>query len=276
MQKQREVPIQIIVRKRAHGHAAHGGAWKVAFADFMTGMFALFLVLWLVNQSSDVKSAIAGYFKDPLGRASEHGSAIIPGTGTQAATNKVMDQSDVIDMRRASLEHLAKDIRQRLDATPEFASVRKNIDIVVTNDGLRIELLEDSSGVFFETGRPLPSDHGNEILSLLGSELGSLPFPVRIEGHTDAYPYRATTGYTNWELSADRANAARHILVESGLHMAQISSVTGYADRQPRIPDNPYDASNRRITITMLLQSQARSDSIGAGRRGPINVMGSQ
>jgi chemotaxis protein MotB len=275
MQKQREVPIQIIVRKRAHGHAAHGGAWKVAFADFMTGMFALFLVLWLVNQSSDVKSAIAGYFQDPLGRASEHGSAIIPGQGTQAATNRPMEQSDVVDIKRKPRERLAEQIRERIDETPEFSSVRQNIEILVTEDGLRIELLEDSSGVFFETGRPSPSSRGSLLLSLLGTELGSLPFPVRIEGHTDAHPYRNETGYTNWELSADRANTARRILVESGLKMSQISSVTGLAERQPRIADDPFAANNRRITITMLLKAQTPSGRSAGGRFGGRDLVDS-
>lgn len=253
MPRQREIPVQIVYRRKRRGHGAHGGAWKVAFADFMTGMFALFLVLWLVNQSSDVKSAIAGYFADPLGRASEHGASIIPGSGTKAASHKILTQEEVMELRRTRLEQVAGSIRKRLEERPDLSKVRPNIDIQVTDDGLRIELLEDSSGVFFDTGRPSPSARGNEILSLLGSELGSLPFPVRIEGHTDAFPYRGSTGYTNWELSADRANTARRIMVANGLRMSQISSISGLADGMPRVPSNPFDASNRRITITMLL-----------------------
>jgi chemotaxis protein MotB len=237
----------------------------------MTGMFALFLVLWLVNQSSDVKSAIAGYFNDPLGRASEYGSAIIPGQGSRASTSKPMDQSDVIDLRRTSMDNLAKDIRKKMAASPELVDVAKNVEITVTEEGLRIELLEDSTGVFFDTGRPSPSQQGDKVLSILGVELGLLPFPVCIEGHTDAYPYRESTSYTNWELSADRANAARRIMVESGLRMSQISSVTGLADRQPRLGDNPFDASNRRITITVLTRPQATADGI-RGRQGGAGV----
>jgi chemotaxis protein MotB len=253
MRKQREEQIRIIVRKKHHGGGHHGGAWKVAFADFMTAMFALFLVLWLVNQSSDVKSAIAGYFQDPLGRADEHGSSIMQGHGAQAATVRLLTQDDVVDLRRNRLGHLAEQIQAQIQATPDYQSVRGNIEITLLDEGLRIELMEDSTAVFFKTGRSRPTEQGQAILSLLGAELGMLPFPVRIEGHTDAYPYPGSSRYTNWELSADRANAARRILTENGLKSAQITEVIGYAARQPLDPADPYSPRNRRITITMLL-----------------------
>jgi chemotaxis protein MotB len=269
LQKQREVPVQIVIRKRRRHGEAHGGAWKVAFADFMTGMFALFLVLWLVNQSSDVKSSIAGYFQDPLGRADEYGSSILPGEGTQSASPRILKQTDVLNLRRAMLEQAAADIKERLEETPDLSSVQNNIEISITEDGLRIELIEDSTGVFFETGRPAPSARGREMLALLGSELGDLDFPVRIEGHTDAVPYRDSTSYGNWELSADRANTARRILVQSGLRASQLASVSGLADREPRVQSNPFDASNRRITITMLLRASGGRANAEADRGAP-------
>ena len=120
----------------------------------MTAMFAMFLVLWLVNQSSDVKSAIAGYFQDPLGRADEFGSSIMPGEGQYASTPRVLSERDVLSLRRDRLQRLADDIEEKLTETPQFEEVRKNVDITLTDDGLRIELIEDSSGVFFETGKP--------------------------------------------------------------------------------------------------------------------------
>jgi chemotaxis protein MotB len=270
LQKQREVPVQIVIRKRRHHGEAHGGAWKVAFADFMTGMFALFLVLWLVNQSSDVKSSIAGYFQDPLGRADEYGSSILPGEGTQSASPRILKQTDVLNLRRAMLQQAADDIKERLEETPDLSSVQNNIEISITEDGLRIELIEDSTGVFFETGRPAPSVRGREMIALLGSELGDLDLPVRIEGHTDAVPYRDSTSYGNWELSADRANTARRILVQSGLRASQLASVSGLADREPRVQSNPFDASNRRITITMLLRaSGGRAEAVDRSAPAP-------
>jgi chemotaxis protein MotB len=251
MNKEREVPIRIITRrKRGHGH--HGGAWKVAFADFMTSMFALFLVLWLVNQSSDVKSAIAGYFQDPLGRASEFGSSILPGEGAQASTVRPLDPLQVLEMRRDRLQRVAQRLEQKLAEIPELAAVRKHIEIELTEDGLRIQLLEDSSGVFFETGRASPSPRGRSILALLGGELGQLTNLVRIEGYTDARPYPGDA-YTNWELSADRANTARRILTQNGLPAAQVQEIRGFADRKLRDPSDPFAPRNRRVTITVLL-----------------------
>jgi chemotaxis protein MotB len=272
LNKEREVPIRFIIKKkRGHG-GHHGGAWKVAFADFMTSMFALFLVLWLVNQSSDVKSAIAGYFQDPLGRASEYGSSILPGEGAQASSVRPLDPPSVVELRRDRLQRVAEHLKSELDKVPALAAVKDKIEILLTDDGLKIQLIEDANGVFFETGSANLSGRGQEILALLGKELGTLPNRVRIEGHTDARPYSTGSTYTNWELSADRANAARRILTSHGLGADQISQIRGLADRELRDPANPLAPSNRRITITMLLGPTMPSDSTATGptveRRG--------
>jgi chemotaxis protein MotB len=250
--KAREQPI-IIVKKRSHGHAHHGGAWKVAFADFMTAMFAMFLVLWLVNQSSDVKAAIAGYFQDPLGRADEYGSSILPGEGAQTQSPQVMSPKQVIDLRRDRLQRLAETIRQEIREVPALSEIADHIEIEITEEGLRIQLLEDSTGVFFQTGSAVPKQVGAEVLRMLGKELGSMPNAVVIEGHTDARPYSRPDGYSNWELSVDRANAARRIMLGGGLSEAQVQQVRGWADRRLRDPSNPLADSNRRVTVTMLL-----------------------
>ncbi len=254
MNKNRETPVRIVVRKKVHG-GVHGGAWKVAFADFMTAMFALFLVLWIVNQSTDIRSAVAGYFQDPLGRADEFGSSIMPGEGAQTSTVRPLTPPDVIEMRRDRLRHLATHLRERLEQVPDLARIRDKIEIELTDDGLRIQLLEDSTGVFFPTGSSQPLPRGVEILRLLGSELGTLSNTVRIEGYTDARPYPGGSTYTNWELSADRANAARRIMSESGLEPHQVGQIRGLADRDLRDPADPFAACNRRITITMLLEA---------------------
>jgi chemotaxis protein MotB len=252
--KDREVPIQIIVRKKGGGHGAHhGGAWKVAFADFMTAMFALFLVLWLVNQSTDVKSAIAGYFADPLGRANEFGSSIVPGSGAVSESPRLRDLADVVNLRKGLLVETQRELEQRIEEVPELASVRDNIEMTLTDDGLRIQLLEDSTGVFFETGSAMPSTRGQEMLAILGTELGRRSNHVNIEGHTDARPYSGVTGYTNWELSTDRANTARRIICDSGLDDGQMNQIRGLADRDLYDAKHPLSARNRRVTITMLL-----------------------
>ncbi len=250
--KEREVPVRIIYRKKKGGHAHHGGSWKVAFADFMTAMFAMFLTLWLVNQSSDVKSAIAGYFQDPLGRANEFGSSIVPGEGSQSQVSRPLDQRDVVDMRLNRLESMAQRIENAIEEIPAFEGIEKNVEIRMTKEGLEIQLFEDSLGVFFNSGSPDPSIRGRQILALLGKELSALPNPVRLQGYTDALPYSGRAGYDNWNLSADRANAARRILTRNGVDDAQIVEIRGHADRELRDPAHPFAAANRRVTITVL------------------------
>jgi chemotaxis protein MotB len=252
--KNRETPVIIIVKKKMHGGGHHGGAWKVAFADFMTAMFALFLVMWIVNQSTDIRSAVAGYFQDPLGRADEFGSSIMPGEGAQTATVRPLTPTEVVEMRRNRLGALARHLEAQLDEVPELDAVRDKVEVQLTTDGLRIQLLEDSTGVFFDTGSSTPNPRGVQILALLGRELGSLPNAVRIEGYTDARPYSGNSAYTNWELSADRANGARRVLARNGMGADQVVQIRGLADHELRDPVHPYSASNRRITITMLME----------------------
>jgi chemotaxis protein MotB len=265
MNKAREQPI-IIVKKMARGHGHHGGAWKVAFADFMTAMFAMFLVLWLVNQSSDVKSAIAGYFQDPMGRAGEFGSSIMPGEGAQTQSPRIMSPAEVVDLRRDRLRQTAEQIKQQIREVPALSELAEHVEIELTEDGLRIQLLEDSTGVFFQSGSAVPKPAGVALLSFLGKTLGGLPNAVAIEGHTDAKPYSRPDGYSNWELSVDRANAARRIMESGGLNDAQVQQVRGWADRRLRDPEHPLADQNRRVTVTMLLPPRPSApDSLAAG-----------
>jgi chemotaxis protein MotB len=269
MKKNREAPI-IIVRKRAAHDEHHGGAWKVAFADFMTAMFSLFLVLWLITQSSDIKSAIAGYFQDPLGRAEEYGSSIMPGNGAQTqSVRRVMDPNDVYDMSRDRLQSISDRLRDRFSDNKDLEN---HVEMTLTDEGLRIELLEGEEGYFFEKGVSTPTEAGRKVLALLSHELATLTLPIRVEGHTDANRYPDSAPYSNWELSADRANAARRILVQSGLPAEQIAQVQAYADRKPRPGTDPYSPRNRRVSIVMLVGTdkgkQAAADSTGAQASG--------
>jgi chemotaxis protein MotB len=276
MNKGREVPVRIIYRKRGHGGGHHGGAWKVAFADFMTAMFALFLVLWLVNQSSDVKSAIAGYFQDPLGRANEYGSSILPGEGAQSSAVRALKPVDVVELRRDRLMAVAERLKVQLDKVPDLQAVKDQIEITVTDEGLMIQLLEDATGVFFESGRAAPSARGREVLALLGSELRSLPNHLLIEGYTDARPYPGGSAYTNWELSADRANMARRILTETGIAVDRIREIRGHAERNLRDPSDPYSPRNRRVTITVTfdpsMDVETPGDAEGEAERAPAGA----
>jgi chemotaxis protein MotB len=263
--KDREVPVRIIYRKKGgHGAGHHGGAWKVAFADFMTAMFAMFLVLWLINQSSDVKSAIAGYFQDPLGRSDEFGSSIMPGDGAQAATVRPLQPTDVVDMRRNKMQLMADRMKKDVESIPELQGVLDKIEIRVTDEGLEIQLLEDSLGVFFGTGNALPSLRGREILALLGRELSGLPNPVMIAGYTDSRPYHRSDGYSNWELSADRANTTRRIMAINGVADDRIVQIRGFADRELKDPEHPTSPSNRRVAVTMMFMPEPVAESAPA------------
>jgi chemotaxis protein MotB len=226
----------IVVKKKAGHGGHHGGAWKVAYADFVTAMMALFIVLWLVNSSKKVQEAVGGYFRDPSGTSKSIGTDK-RGSGESVAITKD-------DMPRLK-EQLAQRIRQMSN----FDQLKNQIEMTVTSDGLRIELLETESGTFFDLGGSEPNDNGKELLLLLAQQLGKLPNQLSIEGHTDATPYSGKKEYSNWELSTDRANAARRLMQSNGLRDNQVSQVRGYADQMLRKPDDPSDPSNRRISV---------------------------
>jgi chemotaxis protein MotB len=228
-------PIIIIKKKGGHG-GHHGGAWKVAYADFVTAMMALFIVLWLLNTSKPVKEAVAGYFKDPSGTANKMGSTKVGAAEALAITKDDMPK-------------LKEELEKAISKVPNFDKIKDQIEMTITPEGLRIELLETETGTFFEVGNSSPSDNGKELLLLLAQELGKLPNHLSIEGHTDSKPYTGRREYGNWELSTDRANAARRLMQHDGLRSDQVSQVRGYADQMLRTPATPLDASNRRISV---------------------------
>ncbi len=230
-------PIVILKKKAGHG-GHHGGAWKVAYADFVTAMMALFIVLWLTSQSEQVKKAVAGYFNDPKGTGSLLGTTL-SGTGPSAMS----------DENRKRLEQLKEKLEKEIQSKKELQQLAKQIEIKITAEGLRVELLEGKNGTFYQSGSAQLSSSGQELLALLAAELKTLPNNLLIEGHTDATPYSHGANYSNWELSADRANSARRLLQQDGVRQNQVTQVRGYADQLLRVPSNPYDPSNRRVTI---------------------------
>jgi chemotaxis protein MotB len=228
----------IIVIKKMSGHGgSHGGAWKVAYADFVTAMMSLFIVLWLMGSSSKVKQAVAGYFNDPKGTGSKLGTTM-SGTG-ETITAAQNDQ----------MQKLKDKLEAEIKAKKELEKLSKQIEITITAEGLRIELIEDKNGVFYQSGSPKLSGTGQELLTLLATELKTLPNSLLIEGHTDATQYSTDANYSNWELSADRANSARRLLQQDGVRSDQVTQVRGYADQFLRVKNDPYDPSNRRISI---------------------------
>jgi chemotaxis protein MotB len=252
MSDQNVQPIIVIKKKGGHG-GHHGGAWKVAYADFVTAMMALFIVLWLMSSNADVKEAVGAYFNDPTGSGKERGSSLV-GTGESLSVNK------------DNMENLKEKLEQALKQSPDFEKLKNNVQMSVTGDGLRVEMLESETGMFFQSGSPAPSDTGKELIVKLAQELGQLPNDLLIEGHTDAKPFGAKTDYTNWELSADRANAARRLMESSGLRPGQVVQVRGFADQALRLPNDPNAAQNRRISVIVKYKNPPPSAASEPGK----------
>jgi len=251
------VPNGPIIIKKVSGHGGHhGGAWKVAYADFVTAMMALFIVLWLLNSSKQVQEAVGGYFKDPSGNSKMVGSAM-QGSGHN------------LDLRKEDMKHIKEALEKQVKSLPDFEKMKKHIEMTITAEGLRIELTEGEKGTFFELGSAVPSPSGTELLVALAEEVGKLSNQVSVEGHTDSIPYSGgLSGYSNWELSVDRANAARRIMQTSGLRPEQVSQVRGFADQRPRSKEKPDDASNRRISLIVQYQGNASEDAAEEGGKG--------
>ncbi|MGH9572191.1 MAG: flagellar motor protein MotB [Candidatus Acidiferrales bacterium] len=269
-------PIIIIKKKGAHG-GHHGGAWKVAYADFVTAMMALFIVLWLLNQSKRIQDAVGGYFRDPQGAAEKAGKDIIGSTAASIVPAQ-------------NMERLKAQLEKAIAGVPNFDKLKNHIEMTITPEGLRIELIEGPSGTFYDSGSPNLNTDGQDLLKALAVELGKLPNRISVEGHTDAKPYAEEGNYGNWELSADRANAARRLIQANGVGPEQVTQVRGYAAMQLRNPKDPLDPSNRRISLivhyldagdTTTIPAEVRpntnvsvsvSDSLPAKLGGPVSV----
>ncbi len=226
----------IIIKKKGRHDGHHGGAWKVAYADFVTAMMALFIVLWLLSSDEKVKQAVGGYFQDPSGNGKLLGS-------TQAGIG------ESLPIRERDMNKIKEKIEAALHQMDSFEKLKKFVTVTVTAEGLRIELMEDEAGLFFHSGNAEPSGPGQELLVKLAQELGKLQNRIYLEGHTDSKPFSSDKGYSNWELSADRANSARRLMQQNGIRLNQVAQVRGFADQYLRRPDNPAHPGNRRVSI---------------------------
>jgi len=271
--------VIIIRRKKVISHGHHGGAWKVAFADFVTALMALFIVLWVIGQSKEVREYVSEYFRDPGAFNSKTKATIITANvqslGEDATGLKRTKHNDStgqearkFEAERRALSEVERKLREMLDDTPEFSTLRTMVEIELTAEGLRIQLIDEQHASIFDLGSARLQREAMHLLTKIGQELAALPNQVIIEGHTDSRPYSAGNGYSNWELSADRANAARRVLESAGVRRDQIRQVRGFADRMLRNTDNPFDIHNRRVSIIVLFD---RGDS-GEQRYLPENL----
>lgn len=284
--KSGEQPI-IIKKIKKGGHGHHGGAWKVAYADFVTAMMAFFIVMWILAASTDVKEQITAYFDDPGAFSFVTGKMAVPvdlglkpetsikkgdetGTGdveSDVEFSGTLDESALEDFMKEVKELAKQDSISNFEKLKQVAnSLEENITKIIqenqenkellnsikftfTEEGLQINLLESKENLFFKKGSSELNEFSKKLLNKLAVELGKLPNDIEIEGHTDSKSYKNIYGYTNWELSSDRANAARRELEVRGLWEGQVKKVSGYADKKLLIPNNPFDDQNRRVTL---------------------------
>ena len=245
----------IIVKKVKKGHGGHhGGSWKVAYADFVTAMMAFFMVVWILGMDQQLRQAIEGYFSNPVGYKKGYSGGATPiSSGASPATvrtNAVFLASR--EYQRKKFDEVASELRAKVDSIAQIGNLRAKVQIIVTDAGLRIELIESGSGdALFPLGSSQLTDEGRNTLIIIAEELARLENPISIEGHTDAAPFPPGARFTNWELSNARANAARRVLETTAIAVGRIAEVTGYADRQLRNPANPRDPSNRRISLLL-------------------------
>ena len=280
----------IIKRVKKGGHAAHGGAWKIAYADFVTAMMAFFLLMWLLGSTAKGElQGISDYFSSPLkvamagGDGSGNSSSVIPGGGNDLSkvhgqvrrsdTDSEKARRQSIDTARAERAkqdaERIKTLQAKIDAliteNPRLNEYKSQIRIDVTPDGLQIQVVDDQNRPMFDSGSAMVKPYMRDILREIGAALNGVENRVSLAGHTDAVPYsNSDRGYSNWELSSDRANATRRELVAAGMPDAKLGRVVGLAASDLLEPDNPRSAANRRITITVLTR-EAEERLMGKG-----------
>ncbi len=268
----------IIKRVKKGGHAVHGGAWKIAYADFVTAMMAFFLLMWLLGSTSEGdKKGIADFFQSPMkvslmggGSGSGDASHIIKGGGTdltrqngqvkrgdieapRATVNLLALKEEQRKAEAARLEELKKKVSDVLASNPKLAGMRSQIRLDLTKDGLRIQIVDEQNRPMFDSGSAIVKSYMRDLLQEIGMVLAEVPNRLTLEGHTDAQAFGGSgRGYSNWELSSDRANASRRELVAGGLPGQRVLRVQGLASSNLFEPGNPNSPINRRISIIVM------------------------
>jgi len=284
----------IVRRKKKRGGGSHGGAWKIAYADFVTAMMAFFLLMWLLGSTTKGDlSGISEYFRTPLKIAMQGGvgtgdsSSIVKGGGTDLtrsngqirkgelpATKTVLSikaaQAEYQHVERLKLEELKHRMEAAIERNPTLRQYRKQLLLDITTEGLRVQIVDEQNRPMFAIGRAELQPYAREILVEIGRALENVQNKVSLAGHTDATPYASgERGYSNWELSADRANASRRALVAGGMNEKRIVRVVGMASAVPLARDDPHDAMNRRISLIVMNREAQRAIE---KESGPVDI----
>lgn len=274
---QPEVKVKFVKKKGGHA-AAHGGAWKVAYADLVTAMMAFFLLMWILNSADkNTKAGIAGMFQDANFFSTERGKEILanhgkgilpggrgmsPGPDKDGEADASPESSPAEEEERKAMEDTAEAIEKAFKQDELLQAFQDQISMDFTDEGLRIQIQDKAAQVLFDSGSAVLKSYTLSILKEIAKELGKLPNRIVIGGHTDAAQY-ANKAYTNWELSSERANAARRVMESAagGLHPGQVRRVTGYADTIPLEGHGPKDPQNRRISIVVVSAASEAAES---------------
>ena len=269
------------VKKVAGGH--HGGAWKIAFADFATAMMAFFMVMWLMSSATpEQKKLISGYFQDPVGFSESASPYVIdlggtptpapdktlndvpqdegtPAEDARADVDKLQAESIAEEVERERLELLLQELQNKVEENPQLQNFKDQILFEITQDGLRIQIMDAANRPMFASGSARLQPYFEDILLAMTDTIAAVPNKISVSGHTDAQLFAGRGGYGNWELSADRANAARRVLVAGGYDDAQVARVVGYASSALFDRENPLNPVNRRIDIVVLTKKAQRA-----------------
>jgi chemotaxis protein MotB len=293
--KQDELRPIIVKKVKKGGGGHHGGAWKVAYADFVTAMMAFFLLLWLLNVTTkEQKAGIANFF-DPTpkiattvsGANGMLGGLTVSKDGAMATdlqqlapreeespsmqNQKITDEQFEEETKKREEENFKKAekaIQDAMKENPQLKELEKNLRMDMTPEGLRIQIVDSEGKPMFPSGSAQMYERTEKLIEKVAEVIRKMPNEISVRGHTDSVPYSKGNAYTNWELSADRANASRRILMTSKIPAARLRSVVGQADRDPLLPDKPADARNRRITILLLRESL--KEAVNRGAFGPV------
>lgn len=260
-------------KKRGGGHGgAHGGAWKIAYADFVTAMMAFFLLMWLLTSTNKgTLEGIARYFNRPITDVLSHGPATDQ-TNPQESVDKEKEKAKVKDDETKQLQDLKQKIEQAIQQNQSLQAFKNQIKLDITDEGLKIQIIDDKDRPMFDVGGSVLKDYTKVILDQIAKALNGVNDPISIAGHTDSLTYSGgEKGYSNWDLSADRANAARRELISAGLKENKIMQIRGLADALPLYKNDPANPGNRRIDI--VVQNAASVERFHQeGEQGAITV----
>lgn len=238
---------------KKHGH--HGGAWKVAYADFVTAMMALFLVLWLTSQDQKIKEAVQRAFRNPFASLTKESVGILPSKESQAVRSETGNFDSASAVELSMLRRLNQDLAKMLQSNPDEPD-KDPVKLEMTPDGLRISVFDRARRAIFEPGSDKFTDYGKWIFTTLAWEIARYgSFNVELEGHTEAGVQMPRESYSEWELTADRANAGRRVLLDHGVLKDQIRKVAGFGDTAPMADTKPADEINRRVTVMLRIKS---------------------